>query len=74
MIWSQGGGIIYRSGKLFQPLLDRFSNLGGRNLVIAGNDGKVFTQMTQLENKTWIATGGIDIAVCNILAQKLNFT
>jgi len=63
-----------KSISVFPPQTLALPNFGGKKIVIAANPFSMFANLIQNEDGTFYALGGIDIDICDLLAEKLNFT
>ena len=73
LVWSPFS-IYFKKKSIFPGLLEKYSDFGGRDLTIAANGKTVFVKFQEQEDGQLIPNGGIDIAICDIMAKKLNFT
>jgi len=65
---------MMKSLPVFPPLVDKYSDFGGRKLLLGANRQVVFANLVKENDGTISATGGIDIDICDLLSEKLNFT
>jgi len=59
---------------IFPPLVDKYSDFWGRKLVLGANRHTILVNLVEGDEGIFSATGGIDIDICDLLSEKLNFT
>lgn len=56
------------------PKLKIDYNFHGRHLTVLANNGGLFAHLVQLPDGSTKAISGIDLEICDILANKFNFS